>query len=327
MQNSSENNKMKVSILVPYHNAATFIKKCAMSLFNQSYNNIEYIFVDDASNDETTEILKDTIQKNANQRKNIKILRNNINKGIAETRNILLKEAAGDYIYFVDSDDFIEEDAIKTFANTANKHNADIVRCCYRTISNNTAQDVIKNKIWKDKTELLRQAIGSNDQVDAMWKLFVRRELFTQHNLFFEQGINACEDYIMSVKLFYFANCIVDIPDCLYNYRIFENSNSISKKASSFITDMNKASDTVATFLLKQGVYDVFQKEIQQRIFISKQPYIINKKLFNIQKFLTIHPETNKMWRTFNYPLRERILFILAEYNLKYIIKLINYLH
>lgn len=311
---------MKVSILVPCHNAEKFIAQCVKSLFEQTYQDIEYIFVDDCSKDNTTKTLKQIIE---NYRiKNFKIIHNKTNKGIAETRNILLKEASGEYIYFVDSDDFIKKDTIEIFVNIAELKNADIVRCCYNEVTQ-YATIAITNCSWKDKSDLLSQTIGSHNQVDAMWKLFIRRDLFIKHHILFEKGINACEDYIMSVKLFYYANTIIDIPNCLYNYCIHNNNISMTKQTLSFVEDMLKASDSVFHFLNQQNIYERYKVEISQRILVSKQAFLLNKKLLNLNKYLYFHPETNITWRTFNYGLRERVLFLLAEYNCKFAINLL----
>ena len=311
---------MKVSILIPYYNAEKFIVQCARSLFEQSYQNIEYIFVDDCSNDHTTDILRQVIK--SYHTKQIKILRNSTNKGVSETRNILLKESTGDYIYFVDSDDFIEKNAIEVFVNIARAHNADIVRCCYNEISSHTLK-AITNSCWTNKSELLSQTIGSHNQIDAMWKLFIRRNLIINRHIFFEKGFNACEDYVMSVKLFHFADTVIDIPNYLYNYCIHNNNVSITKQPQSFIKDMIKASDSVFHFLKQQNIYYKYKTEINQRILISKQPYLLNKNYLNINQYLSFHPETNTIWRNFKYGLREKILFLLAEYNCKFTIKLL----
>ena len=120
----------KVSILIPVYKAEKYISQCLESVLRQTYNNLEIIIVDDASPDNSIAIAESLIQKNENKF-DIKILHNEKNKGIAETRNTLLDYATGDYILFVDSDDYIEIDAIDSLANIVNKADCDIVRCGY----------------------------------------------------------------------------------------------------------------------------------------------------------------------------------------------------
>ena len=120
--------KTKVSILIPIYKAEQYIEECLQSVFEQTYDNIEYILVDDASPDHSIDIVNQTIRKYQEKSQSVKIIINKKNLGIAKTRNILLNNATGDYIYFVDSDDFIKNNTIELFVSTALKENADIVR-------------------------------------------------------------------------------------------------------------------------------------------------------------------------------------------------------
>lgn len=84
--------------------------------------------------------------------------------------------------------------------------------------------------------------------MDAMWKLFVKRNLYDRNSLQFEDGINACEDYIMSIKLFYYSNLTVDISNVLYYYTVIGNSYSYTKNYELFLVDRIKAIGAVKTF-------------------------------------------------------------------------------
>ena len=116
---------MKYSLLVPVYNKLEHIKKCFDSILNQTYNNFEVIIVDDKSNDETINFLKVLSQKDSR----IKIYFNNSNFGIGKTRNILLEHATGDYLIFIDSDDYIERQLLEKINNILSENNQiEIVR-------------------------------------------------------------------------------------------------------------------------------------------------------------------------------------------------------
>ena len=117
---------MKVSILVPVYGVEKFIEKCARSLLGQTYENIEYIFVDDCSPDKSVEILENVIAQY--NREPVSIIRHEKNKGLGASRLTALKAATGDYILNVDSDDFIELDAVSLLVEEAVKMQADVVR-------------------------------------------------------------------------------------------------------------------------------------------------------------------------------------------------------
>lgn len=111
---------IKVSIVIPIYNVEKYIRNCIESVINQSYKNIEIICVDDCGNDNSINIVK---QYKDNR---IKIIRHEYNKGLAVTRNTGIKNSTGDYIYFLDSDDYIHKDTILDLLNNAVENNADI---------------------------------------------------------------------------------------------------------------------------------------------------------------------------------------------------------
>ena len=104
---------MKVSILVPIYNVEKFFSRCLESLFNQTYQNIEYVFVNDCTPDNSMVVLHNFMEKYPSRAKLVRIIENTNNCGIAIVRNTLIKNATGDYVLFVDSDDWIEEDMVE----------------------------------------------------------------------------------------------------------------------------------------------------------------------------------------------------------------------
>lgn len=96
-----------VSILVPIYGTEKYIERCTRSLFEQSYSNIEFVFVNDYTPDRSVEILKSILEKYPQQKSNTKIISHDKNRGVAAARNTLLDNATGDYVMWVDSDDYI----------------------------------------------------------------------------------------------------------------------------------------------------------------------------------------------------------------------------
>ena len=114
--------KVKVSIIVPVYNTEKFLKKCLNSLINQTLKEIEIICVDDGSTDNSPTILNDFIKKD----NRIKVIHQE-NSGISVTRNRAVSVAQGEYIGFVDSDDWVDEDFFEKLYNASQKYNSDIV--------------------------------------------------------------------------------------------------------------------------------------------------------------------------------------------------------
>ena len=121
----------KISIIVPIYNSETYLRRCLISLINQKYNNLEIILVNDGSTDNSLSICKEYEKKDSR----IKLI-NQLNKGVAHTRNIGLDVATGDYITFVDSDDFIDKNMYSELIE--NIDSCDIAVCRYVILKNDS---------------------------------------------------------------------------------------------------------------------------------------------------------------------------------------------
>src|SRR5690554_2648299 len=127
------NTTVHVSVIVPFYKAELYIEKCARSLFEQSLGNIEYIFVDDCSPDNSLYILNQTISEYPTLREKIKIIRHETNKGVSQSRNTGLMATTGEYIIHCDSDDWIAPTMYEKMYNCAIMNDSDIVWCDYLT--------------------------------------------------------------------------------------------------------------------------------------------------------------------------------------------------
>ena len=116
-----------VSILIPVYGVEKYIERCARSLFEQTYANLEFIFVDDRIPDHSIQLLENVLTMYPHRLKQVKIIKHSKNEGIAVVRNTAISNATGDFIFFVDSDDYIETDTISALVNEQNLTNADIV--------------------------------------------------------------------------------------------------------------------------------------------------------------------------------------------------------
>ena len=120
---------MKVSIVVPIYGVEKYIERCARSLFEQTYEDIEYVFVNDATLDNSIQKLNEIIDKYSHRREHIKVLSHKENKGLPAARNTGLSVVTGEYIYHCDSDDWIEKDMIQSLCEKVIQEKADIVWC------------------------------------------------------------------------------------------------------------------------------------------------------------------------------------------------------
>ena len=117
----------KVSVIIAVYNVEAYIERCLHSLFSQTLNDIEYIFVDDATPDSSIELIYKTIESYPNRRNQIKVLRHTYNRGLAAARTTGMREATGEYIISCDPDDYIEQDMYEKMYLRAVETSADIM--------------------------------------------------------------------------------------------------------------------------------------------------------------------------------------------------------
>ena len=306
---------MKVSILVPVYNVEKYFSRCLETLFSQTYSDIEYVFVNDCTPDKSMQVLNETLARHPFRANSVRIIENKNNLGIAMVRNTLLENATGDYVLFVDSDDWIELDTIEKFVEKALESDADIVGCDYF-------------EEYPDRRVLFRQSYPSA-HVDAMkamtllkikgvlWKLFVRRELIMRNNICFVPEVQFGEDYIFCCKLFFFARTFSSVDAALYHYVQYNPNNYSSTDSDLRINSFSRAISIVESFYREKGVYDILETELLQRKFLSKSSYVLDRKKRSIKKWTSHFPESNGAWRSLNYSLPNRIKFLLAEMTAK----------
>lgn len=222
---------MKVSIIVPVYNVENYLEECLNSIINQSYDNIEILVIIDGSKDNSENIVK----MFANKDSRIKVISRE-NKGLLATRLEGIKRSTGEYILFVDADDWIELDMVNKLLNIAMLHNADIVKCNY--IRENTEENTrIKiDGAFKANTVINRNEfrsilypllIGTYYCNSCCFELIKRTDM---NKLELDTNISMGEDLSLNLELYKSINKVVFIPDYLYHYRFNPSSISNSLK-------------------------------------------------------------------------------------------------
>ena len=194
----------KVSIIIPIYGVELFIERCAISLFEQTLDDIEYIFVDDCTMDKSVQILQGIIAKYPQRKDNVFIIRHERNKGLASARKTGLKFVHGEYVAHCDSDDWVERNMYEYLYQEAISANADIVWCDYYR-SDGKSKKTISTKV---QPELMQGPV---------WNKLVRTRLYTDYDIEFPTA-NKGEDGALMVQLSFFANKRIHVAKPLYNY-------------------------------------------------------------------------------------------------------------
>lgn len=239
----------KVSVIVPIYNVEKYLEKCINSLLSQTLEDIQIILVNDGSKDNSGNIAKEYEKNN----KDRVIYVEKENGGLSDARNYGLKYANGDFIAFLDSDDYIEKNAYEEMYNKAIEENADYVECDFIWEFPNKIR-VDKQYPYKNKKEML-----SFVRVVA-WNKLIKRQLIIDNNLEFPKGLRY-EDVEFTYKLIPFINkfAYVDKPFIHYVQREGSIANVQNERTAEIFTVL----DNVIEFYKKNNIYEKYRDELE----------------------------------------------------------------
>lgn len=230
-----------ISVIVPVYNPGKYLKTCIESILNQSYKDLEIIFINDGSTDGSDLTLAEYAQKDSRI-----VVITQENQGVSSARNKGIEIAKGDYITFVDSDDELDPQMYETLNNLAVEHNADIAHCGYRRVYQNGSYTDFcgtYKTYTQDSTQALNCLLTGTLFVGSLCNKIYKKQLFNGVSSHPQFRIN--EDILMNFHLFRNANhtVFIDAPLYYYNYNI--NSSSVSAMEFARLSDMCKVSEII----------------------------------------------------------------------------------
>lgn len=252
----------KVSVIIPVYNVEQYIERCARSLFEQTLDDIEYLFIDDCTPDGSIEVLKQVLKEYPQRKLQVTIHRMSQNSGQAKVREWGTLMAKGDYIIHCDSDDYVDIDMYKTLYEKANEGHYDMVVCDYKTVSNgvSTNQHYPLPETEHDRIAgILTGAFPS-----YMWNKMVKRSFYQSPDIVWPTG-NMWEDMAIMVQMMQLIKKLGYIPEPLYNYEIRCTSIIGKKDKNSILRKWNDVSSNV-----KLIVQHVSPKEYKDEIVVLK---------------------------------------------------------
>lgn len=298
----------KVSILVPFYKVEKYVGRCVESLFTQTYSNIEYIFVNDCTPDGSMDIIFEYINK-YNVQEKCKFIVHQENMGICASRNDCLDHATGDYVLFIDSDDYIDKDMVESLVEAAVKDNADISGCGYIEEYDDRSIE-FPQKYTNDYKEMLK-AITVLTIKGVMWKLLIRRSIIEKNHIRFMPEKNMVDDYLFCCQVFFYSRSFTGVDKCMYHYIQF-NPNNYSHRTIFNINHQAEAIRETEKFYKEKGVYYIVEKELLIRKFISKLPLILDKNCKDVKTWRSLFPESNEVWKELCFSKGNQIRFRLA---------------
>lgn len=309
----------RVSIIIPIYNVSRFIERCADSLMRQTLNEVEYIFVNDATPDNSMELLRGVIARYPARAAQVKIVEHEHNKGLPAARNTGLAVATGEYIFHCDSDDYVEPDMLECLYNAAREKSADVVWCdWFLTFARN--ERYMKQPAFDTSMEAVK-AMLSGAMKFTVWNKLVRRSLYKDNNIEYPAGYGMGED-MTTIMLFACAENVAYVPKALYHYVKLNTSAYTQTYSPRHIVDLQHNVKRAADFL-KGRFGDRLDAEIAYLKLDVKFPYLISSDKDNYRTWHTMYPEANAyIGKNKSISMRSRLLQWCACKKLYFVLKL-----
>lgn len=263
----------KVSIIVPVYNVEKYIERCAVSLFEQTYPNIEYVFVNDCSTDHSIDVLNRVVGRYADRESYTTIISHQVNRGVAAARNTALDRCTGEFVCQIDPDDYIEPDAVESLLGKQELSDSDIVTG--QMVMHRSDRDVLLDfPQYSSKTDMVIDMMQPTI-MHSLANRLIRRSLFENFKIRAKEGVNCGEDCWMMTRLAYFAKSSDTIDKVVYHYdRTRENSYTSSKNGA---INKNKIKDDIDTANL---IIDFFKDK--ETVYYDEANRMSIRYLYNV---------------------------------------------
>lgn len=291
---------MLISVIVPVYNVEKYLRVCLESLLKQTYKDLEVIMINDGSTDTSGKICDEYAEKYENF-----MVIHKKNSGLGMARNTGLKHISGDYVTFLDSDDYLDQECIEILHKMLVKNNVDMCKSGFRRITN--SGNIVLNREYEDevfwgeeaRTRLLPRMIGSSpaqhDSIEmCVCGAIYNTKIIKKYNIeFLSERELISEDLVFNIDFMQYANGVCTISDVGYNYRINDNSLTTSYRSNRFeaskhfYLEMKHKLESLKydnmTFLRLDRMFFIYikmsiEQECRSDLLLSKKEHIENIK-------------------------------------------------
>ena len=304
----------KVSIIVPVYGVEKYIERCAVSLFDQTYEDIEYIFVNDCTKDNSIVILKEVIERYPTRKPHVRIIEHEKNKGLGGARNTAVAAATGDFLIHVDSDDYIDVLTLQKLVEAQTKSNADIIAFGgYSVYTNKLVEE--REFVCQDRELSIINMIKHTTR-NSVWGRLIRKQLYTDNNINVLPGTNMSEDLQVVPRLYYYANKVEVLDELLYYYNCLNEGSYTYSFSEKKAKQVFQTLDILEEFFKEQN--PKIKEAINERRYGCYLSFLTNsckekdhKKFYN-EAITVLSNHGNKYIA--DYPLARKIPYLIKQY-------------
>lgn len=329
-----------ISIIVPVYNAQSYLSNCIDSLIGQSYKNLEIIFVNDGSTDNSLNVLKKYKEKDSRI-----LIIDKKNAGVSAARNDGMKVSSGQYVMFVDSDDWIDTVTCEKAISTLLEKKADIVMWSYVSESENRSAkkeifigehvfegDSIKEKLHRRFIGLVDEELEHPELADSLcpvWGKLYRKDLISEIAFVDLNKIGTYEDGLFNLFVFEKPNKVVYLPEYFYHYRRSTTESVTSGYRKRLFEQWQTLFTVMRNYIKAKKLPDIYKTALDNRIALSILGLGLNEisskksifgKIKELKRIISL-PEFRSAYKNLNYsyfPIHWKVFYKFARYRFSF---------
>lgn len=312
----------KVSAIVPVFGVEAFARRCATSLMEQTLEDIEYIFVDDCSPDDSVAIIRSVVDRYPARKPHCRIVAHAENKGLPAARNTGMALATGKYIFHCDSDDYLEPEMLRLLLDAAETNDADMAWCDY-FLAFSSGQRVMRQHGCATAREALARTLGGPLKYNV-WNKLVKRSIYDRHGIKFPSGHSMGEDMTM-IKLLALSQRVAYVGEPLYHYSRANSESMTQGYSDSHLRSLRRNASRICEWLADNASDLDMATEIEWFKLNVKLPFLFDDTDRSYALWREWFRESNGyIMSNRHLPLRTRLLQQAAAWRMTFVNRLYN---
>ena len=275
---------VKISVIVPVYNTEKYLRRCVDSILSQTFANFELLLIDDGSKDASGAICDDYAANDPRVR-----VFHKQNGGVSSARNFGIDNARGEWISFVDADDWLEAEMYEYMLREVGTSDAKLALCGFNEVKNGS-HPVFLSDMRQGKETFIRNYFLRGWAV--VWNVLIDRRSLEDSKIRFDETVKIGEDAHVLFQLFCLFPDIVIVNSPLYNYNRMNESSKLHNIAFEDYNDLMKVLLSTIEFYKQRGIFYKFEREFAWKVLIAKQDLALYPDMH--KTFLSLYPESHK---------------------------------
>ena len=246
----------KVSVVIPIYNVERYIERCVKTLFEQTLQDIEYIFVNDCTPDGSIQVLLRMMEDYPARKSFVRIINHEQNQGVSCSRIDGMKAATGKYIIHCDTADWLDLDLYQKMYDKAELENADITVCDFVNEYSDGSSARTSCEITGTPKEMLAN-MHNQSFYCMLWRSLMKREMIEKYDLYTIPHVDLWEDVYVTLRAYYYANKVVKVEDSVYHYFVNNQSLTATSAKPKHYQDMQKTIELLEKFFQNKTDLDL----------------------------------------------------------------------